>query len=59
MAGGQRAKRKVDCSALATSLKFLFADDSPGTFDHCIPSPSGRQAGELEATSCGIMNDGR
>jgi hypothetical protein len=24
-----------------------------------IPSPSGRQTGELEAASYGIMNDGR
>ena len=38
---------------------FRVTDDSPGTFVTGIPSPSGRQAGELEAASYGIMNDGR
>jgi len=40
-------------------IQLRMADDSLGPLITGIPSPSGRQTGELEAASYGIMNDGR
>jgi hypothetical protein len=60
---GNWAGRDADFAFLirqaARPASFRMADIRSGPLITGIPSPSGRQAGELEAASYGIMNDGR